>query len=68
MTFRLGPSYERYGQVVIPTGIVSVIRAAGPHEATTVRIMQMFGEMQVGQGVLPLDSPEFPAAGAVRMA
>jgi hypothetical protein len=65
MTFRLGPSYETYGQVVIPTGIVSVIRAAGPREATTVRIMQMFGEMQVGQGVLPLDAPEFPAAGAV---
>jgi hypothetical protein len=64
-TYRLGPSYERYGQVVIPTGIVMVVHAGGPGEATTVRIMQQFGEMEVGQYVLPLDMPTLPAPGVV---
>ncbi|HWZ59482.1 MAG TPA: hypothetical protein VNW46_10960 [Gemmatimonadaceae bacterium] len=65
LTYRLGPDYEIYGQVVIPTGIVQVVRAAGPGEATTVRISQMFGNMEVGQGVIPIDNPEFPAANAM---
>jgi hypothetical protein len=65
LTYRLGPSYERYGQVVIPTGIVMVVRAAAPGEATTVRIMQQFAEMEVGQYVLPLDMPTLPAPGTV---
>lgn len=65
MTYRLGPSYERYGQVVIPTGIVVVKKAGGPKEATTVTISQMFGEMEVGQGVMPLDTPELPPANTV---
>jgi hypothetical protein len=63
LTYRLGPDYERYGQVVIPTGIVMVVAQAKPGEATTVRIMQQFANMEVGQYVLPLDNPEFPAVG-----
>jgi hypothetical protein len=63
MTYKLGPDYERYGQVVIPTGIVMVVAKAQPKEATTVRIMQQFANMEVGQGVLPLDNPELPAQG-----
>jgi hypothetical protein len=65
LTYRLGPDYERYGQVVIPTGVVEVVHPAGPREATTVRISQMFGNMEVGQGVIPMDNPEFPAANAM---
>lgn len=64
LTYRLGPDYEVYGQVVIPTGIVMVVAAAKPGEATTVRIMQQFANMEVGQYVTPLDDPEFPAQGA----
>lgn len=65
MTYKLGPDYERYGQVVIPTGIVMVVAKAQQNEATTVRIMQQFANMEVGQGVLPLDNPELPAQGTV---
>jgi hypothetical protein len=65
LTYKLGPDYERYGQVVIPTGIVMVVAAANRGEATTVRIMQQFANMEVGQGVLPLDNPELPAQGSV---
>jgi hypothetical protein len=65
LTYRLGPSYERYGQIVIPTGIVMVTRAAAAHEATTVRIMQQFANMEGGQYVLPLDDPTLPAPGTL---
>jgi hypothetical protein len=65
LTYKLGPDYERFGQVVIPTGIVMVVAQAKPGEATTVRIMQQFANMEVGQYVMPLDSPEFPAQGTM---
>jgi hypothetical protein len=63
LTYKLGPDFERYGQVVIPTGIVMVVKEAGAGEATTVQIMQQFANMQVGQYVMPLDNPELPAIG-----
>jgi hypothetical protein len=65
LSYKLGPNYETYGQVVIPTGIVMVVRQANAGEATTVRIMQQFANMEVGQYVIPLDNPEFPAMGTV---
>jgi hypothetical protein len=63
LTYKLGPDFERYGQVVIPTGIVMVVKQAEAGEATTVQIMQQFANMRVGQYVIPLDNPELPAVG-----
>lgn len=64
-TFTLGEDSERYGQLVIPTGILVVVRAGGPGEATTARVLEQFEEMDNRQGVLPLDTPSFPAPGSM---
>jgi hypothetical protein len=63
-TYSLGPESEQYGQIVIPTGLVKVERAAGPGEATVVRVVDQFEEMDIHQGVLPMDSPTMPAPGS----
>lgn len=49
-----GPRVDDGGAVMIPTGIIEVERADNG-DATTVRVVQQFGEVMVGQGVLPLD-------------
>jgi hypothetical protein len=46
-------------QVMQPTGIAEVERAV-EGEATTVRIVQQFGYVEVGQGVLPLERFTMP--------
>jgi hypothetical protein len=62
-TFELGPELERFGQVVIPTGELVVVAPGGPGEATTARLVKMYGEVDPGQLVLPLDTPAFPPVG-----
>lgn len=59
-TFALGPSFGERGQVVIPTGVVAVRRVGAGREATTVRIVELFGKVRRGQGVLPLDTAALP--------
>jgi hypothetical protein len=57
-----GPQLLDGGQVMIPTGIVEVERTDNGGDASTVRVVQQFGDMELGQSVLPLDrfsmSPE----------
>jgi hypothetical protein len=64
-TYSLGPESEQYGQILIPTGLVKVQRVAGAGEATVARVVDQFQEMDIHQGVLPMDSPEMPAPGSM---
>lgn len=63
LTYRLGPSFEDFGQIVIPTGIIEVSRAPQPGEAAVGQVVKMFGEMLQGQRLIPLDSGPALATG-----
>jgi hypothetical protein len=55
VTVAMGPTLTDTSQVVIPTGIVQVEKTDNGGVATTVRIVQQFGEVLLDQGVVPLD-------------
>jgi LysM repeat protein len=55
MTYTLGPILEGQGQVVIPTGIVTVAGDAGSGDVRAV-ISKRFRPMLEGQGVMAVDS------------
>jgi hypothetical protein len=63
-TYALGDSFGDQGQIIVPTGIVTVIRPGEGHDATVARITQQFDYMQLAQGVLPVDQDPLPAGPA----
>jgi hypothetical protein len=65
LTYRLGESFENDAEVVIPTGVLTVVQPGAPGEVTSARISQMFGVIRLGQYVLPIEPPALPAVGAV---
>jgi hypothetical protein len=56
LAYRLGPVLEDQGQVVIPTGIVEVTRAARSDVAATARVVRAFTEMQATDRLIPIDT------------
>jgi hypothetical protein len=56
LSYRLGPLIEDMGQVVIPTGVIEITRSPGNGEASTGRVVRMFGEILQGQRLIPYDS------------
>ena len=60
VTLANGPRLADGAQVVVPTGIVEVERV-GNDEASTVRVVQQFGDMLIGQEVAPLERFTMPA-------
>jgi hypothetical protein len=59
----LGPEFDGYGQVMIPTGEVTVVAPGSPGEATSVRLERQFAEVEPNQLVVPVDVPKYPAVG-----
>lgn len=59
----LGPEFDCCGQVLIPTGEVTVIVPGGPGEATSVRLDRQFAEVEPNQLVVPIDMPKYPPVG-----
>jgi hypothetical protein len=47
------------GQIVIPTGIL-VVEQAGDGDATLVRVERMFGEVKIGNRLIPLERINLP--------
>jgi len=62
-TFALDTSFGRRGQIVVPTGVVQVVRPAAKPEATIARIVQEFSNISLHQGLLPLTTA--PAVGVL---
>ncbi|HEY7234713.1 MAG TPA: LysM peptidoglycan-binding domain-containing protein [Gemmatimonadaceae bacterium] len=56
VTYKLGPTLEGIGQVIVPTGVVEVTRAPRDREAAVAQVIKMFGEIQADQRLLPYDS------------
>lgn len=59
----LGPEFDGYGQVLIPTGEVTVLAPGGPGEATSVRLSRQFGEVEPNQLVVSPEAPKYPPVG-----
>jgi hypothetical protein len=54
LAFQLGPVLENGSQMVEPTGVVEVERAENG-DASTVRIITQYSNVEAGQGIVPLD-------------
>jgi LysM repeat protein len=54
LAFQLGPVLDDGSQIVEPTGVVEVERAENG-DASTVRIITQYGNVEAGQGIVPLD-------------
>ena len=61
LSYRLGPMMETkdgrtIGQVVIPTGIIEVTKAAGAEVAAKARVVRAFTELTATDRLIPLDT------------
>ncbi len=54
LAFQLGPVLENGSQMVEPTGVVEVERAENG-DASTVRIITQYSNVEAGQGIIPID-------------
>jgi len=63
VTYAVGPYVEDLGQVIIPTGIVEVIRAPRSGEAAVAQVVHMFAEIQADQQLMPYDSTSLQIRG-----
>lgn len=68
LTYRLGPLIEGFGQIVIPTGVIEVTRAPRNGEAATGRVVALFGQLQQGEHLIPLDTAPLRAGAPVAVA
>src|SRR5439155_6849884 len=56
LAYKLGPILEDQGQVVIPTGIVEVTRAAMSGTAAVAQVVKAFAELSATDRLIPLDT------------
>ena len=61
LAYHFGPLLEDAGQVIIPTGVLEVLRPPRDGDAAVARIVRMFGEVQERDRLIPLDSSVRPA-------
>lgn len=61
LSYKLGPDIPGIGQIVIPTGVLLVERP-GRGEATVARVVRQFGDIQLGQNIIPLENFVSPPA------
>ena len=61
LVFELGPQLPGRGQVVLPTGVVTVEETDGREgEALHARVLTAYDNMRIGQGIIPFDSVTLP--------
>jgi LysM repeat protein len=56
LTYRMGPLIEDLGQIIIPTGVIEITRSARNGEAAVGQVVKMYGEVQQGQRLIPIDT------------
>jgi hypothetical protein len=56
MTIRLGPVIENQGQIMIPTGIVEVIRSAGSETGAVAKVVRVFNDIAGTDRIIPIDT------------
>lgn len=63
LTYQNGPYYEEAGQVIIPTGVIEIIRPPIGGDAAVARIVRMFGEVNERDRIMPYDSSSVSVVG-----
>ena len=63
LAYHNGPLLEEIGQVIIPTGVLEVIRPPRDGDAAVARVVRMFGEVQERDRLMPYDSSAVAATG-----
>jgi len=56
LAIRLGPVIEDQGQIIIPTGIVEVTKAARSGTAAAAKVIRAFNEVAATDRLIPLDT------------
>jgi hypothetical protein len=56
VALQMGKTLPGGGQVAIPTGVLEVTRPAAAGVAAMAQVVQLFGEMNPGQAIVPLDT------------
>ncbi len=56
LAYKLGPVLEKQGQVIIPTGIVEITRAARANEAAIAKVVKAFNELTITDRLIPIDT------------
>jgi LysM repeat protein len=56
LAYRLGPILEDQGQVVIPTGIIEITRAARSGTAAAAKVVRAFNELRLTDRLIPIDT------------
>ena len=55
LSYRLGPAIDGFGQIVIPTGVIEIVRSPRNGEAAIGRVVKMFGEVMQNQRLIAYD-------------
>ena len=56
ISYRLGETIEGFGTVVVPTGLLQVIRAPRQGEAAIVEVLEVYGMINGDSPIIPLDT------------
>ena len=56
LAYHNGPMIEEVGQVIIPTGVIEVVRPPINGDAAIARVVRMFGEVNERDRLMPYDS------------
>jgi len=63
LAYRNGPMIEEVGQIIVPTGLIEIVRPPVNGEAAIAKVIQMFGEVSERDKLMPLDSSVGPTSG-----
>ena len=63
LAYRNGPMLEEIGQIIIPTGVVEVIRPPVNGEAAIAKVVHMFREVNERDRLMPFDSSALAITG-----
>ena len=56
LAYKLGPVLEDQGQVIIPTGIIEITRAARSGTAAAAKVVRAFNEVTATDRLIPIDT------------
>lgn len=56
MAYELGPLVEGVGQVVVPTALLQVVRAARGDEPSTAEVLELYGQLNTDTRVVTIDT------------
>jgi LysM repeat protein len=56
ITYDLGESIENFGQIVIPTAVLQIVRAPRDGDAAIAQVVELYGKVDANARVIPLDT------------